>query len=188
MKVIRKSIIKKPLDVYDISVENDKHYILDNGIISHNTMDMYSGPVVSGGGGPAYAADVTITLTKAKSKEGTEHIGAILSLTVQKSRYMPEGVKGKVVLLFKKGLQKHSYLLEMGRECGIIDKEGISYILDGVKKKRTDIIKDPESFFTPSALEILRVAIKNKWSFGEGDGEIDLTNEGEEIDLTPEEE
>jgi len=147
-------------------------------IVNHTyeTMDMYSGPVVSGGGGPTYAADVIITLTKAKSKEGTAHIGAILSLNIQKSRYMPEGARGKVLVLFKKGIQKHSYLLDMGREVGLITKEGISYILNDIKMKRTDIMREPEKFFTKAGLDLLREEIKKIWSFGESGEDVDIND------------
>jgi hypothetical protein len=112
-------------------------------------------------------------LTKAKEKEGINHVGAILSLNIQKSRFIPENVKSKVIVLFKKGIYKYSSLLELGIEFGVIKKEGISYVLDGVKMKRTEIIKKPEDYFTQSALEILREAILKNWSFG-GDDNIEI--------------
>jgi hypothetical protein len=137
---------------------------------------MYGGPEMSGGGGVKYAADVIIMLTKAKEKEGTQHIGAILSLNVAKSRSIPENVKGKVFCLFKKGIMKHSYLLEVGLELGIIEKEGISYVLNGVKKRKSDIMKNPDDYYTPEALQILRDGILKAWRFGEGDEEVDMAD------------
>ncbi len=180
MRVIRKEIIKKSLTVYDISVENDKHYILDNNVISHNTMDMYGYDEQSGGGGVKYAADVTLMLTKAKAKEGTEHIGAIISLRVHKSRFMPENIKAKVMVLFKKGIQEHSYLLDVGIELGVIEKEGNSYILNDIKMTRKLINTNPKKFYTPEGLQILRKVIQENWSFGKSDEEIDLTVPTEE--------
>jgi RecA/RadA recombinase len=156
---------------------------------SYETMDMYGAPEMSGGGGVKYAADVVIMLTKAKEKEGTQHIGAILSLNVSKSRFIPENVKGKVWCLFKKGIMRHSYLLEVGKDLGIIEKEGISYILNGVKKRRTDIIKNPDDFYTPEGLEILRQGIMKAWQFGKLDS-VELTDlvddDEEEIEGTDE--
>jgi KaiC/GvpD/RAD55 family RecA-like ATPase len=143
---------------------------------TYETMSMYGGPEMSGGGGVKYAADVIIMLTKAKEKEGTAHIGAILSLNVAKSRFIPENVKGKVFCLFKKGIMKHSYLLEVGLELGIIHKEGISYVLNGIKKRKNDIMKNPEAYYTPEALEILRQGIMKAWCFGQGDEDVDMAD------------
>jgi RecA/RadA recombinase len=143
---------------------------------SYETMDLYGAPKMSGGGGVTYASDVIIMLTKAKEKEGTAHIGAILSLNVNKSRFIPENVKGKVFCLFKKGIMKHSYLLEVGLETGLIKKEGISYVLNGVKKRKSDIMKKPDIFYTPESLEMLRQAIMKMWCFGEGDDNVDMAD------------
>jgi hypothetical protein len=55
--------------VYDIEIEGAEHYILENGIISHNS-------------GTKYAASVTIFLSKAQYKEGEERLGNILTCTL----------------------------------------------------------------------------------------------------------
>ncbi len=140
---------------------------------SYESMSLYSAPEMSGGQGVKYAADIVIMLTKAKAKEGTEHIGAILTLNINKSRFIPENIKGKVTVMFKKGIYKYSFLLELGLEFGLIKKEGISYVLGGIKKKKKEIIKNPESFFTEENLQSLRDIILSNWSFG-GDEEISV--------------
>lgn len=154
-------------------------------IVNHSyaSMSLYSSQQQGGGEGPKYASDVVIMLTKAKAKEGTEHIGAILSLTVQKSRFIPENIKAKVMVLFKKGIMKYSHLLDLGLDLNIIKKEGISYVLNDVKMKRTDILKEPEKFYTSESLEILRNEILNTWSFGHNSNDEESEDLISEVDI-----
>ena len=50
--------------VYDIEVADVNHYILSNGVISHNS-------------GAKYASSITVSLTKAREKDGDEVIRQI---------------------------------------------------------------------------------------------------------------
>jgi DNA polymerase III epsilon subunit-like protein len=59
--------------VYDITVKDEAHYILENGVVSHNS-------------GLYYAATNIIFLSKRKEKVGTEVIGNIIHCKNQKSR------------------------------------------------------------------------------------------------------
>ncbi|MBT7823173.1 MAG: hypothetical protein HN674_08585, partial [Candidatus Marinimicrobia bacterium] len=47
MKICKKEIITKNQKVYDIEVENSHHYILNNNIISHNSL--YPQDIMGGG-------------------------------------------------------------------------------------------------------------------------------------------
>ncbi len=124
-------------------------------------------PVMSGGGGITYSSDVTIMLSKAKEKDGTELVGAIITCRVDKSRYQPEGNKMKVVLMFKKGIYKHSHLIDLGLELGLIKKEGLSLVLtDGTKKRRKEIIRNADQYLVGKVLDELRDSIYNKFCFG----------------------
>lgn len=124
-------------------------------------------PVTGGGDGPKYSADVTLMLSKAKEKEGTKQVGAIITCRVDKSRYQPEGNKYKVILLFDKGIYKYSDLIDLGSEIGVLLKEGISIVFpDGQKAKRKTILNDPETYFNGSNLEKLQEAFKCEFGFG----------------------
>ncbi|TXG80441.1 MAG: hypothetical protein E6R13_08060 [Spirochaetes bacterium] len=57
-------------DVYDINVADVHHYILENGMVTHNTMDMYPQDKMKGGEGLFYAASSIAFLSKAKLKTG----------------------------------------------------------------------------------------------------------------------
>lgn len=66
LKLISKKVIKNNnIDLYDIEVEDEHHYILDNGIISHNSIGSYiPGKVVAGGGGLKYNVSIMFMLSK----------------------------------------------------------------------------------------------------------------------------
>jgi len=77
MKYINKKIVSvKELTeketTYDMKVENSHHYILKNGVVSHNTMDLFPKAVQSGGKGVDYSASTIVYLTKAQLKTGSE--------------------------------------------------------------------------------------------------------------------
>ncbi len=140
---------------------------------SYGTMEMFSKQVASGGNGLIYASDVIIMLSKAKEKEGKEQIGVILSLNLNKSRYMPEGKKVKLLLLFKKGIYKYSYLLDLGLQYDVIVKEGNSYIFpDGQKGMKKAVLKNGREFFNQANLTELQLAIKSAFEFGKGSDDI----------------
>jgi len=76
-----KNIPSEP--VYDIEVGDHGHYILGNGIISHNSMgSMYSSTQSAGGSGVMYACSTVIHMSKIKGR-GTskwkENIGRLRS-------------------------------------------------------------------------------------------------------------
>jgi len=108
-------------DVYDI--ETPTHdYILKNGIISHNTQEMYSKPVVSGGSGIYLSADNIFILGRQQEKDGTELAGYNFIINVEKSRHSREKSKIPVTVKFEGGISKWSGLLEMALESGHVIK------------------------------------------------------------------
>ena len=151
------------------------------------------GPVAvqGGGAGIQYASDVTIMLSKAKEKDGTAHIGALITCRVDKSRYQPEGNVMKIALIFKKGIFKYSDLIEKGLEFDIIKKEGYSLVLpDGTKKRKKDMIKEANEHFSGENLQKLRDAIYYKYSFGDSENfEFeDINTEIDHLEEKPENE
>ena len=69
-KIIKKTVLKESIKVYDFTVKDDHHYILENGVLSHNsyvpTKDL------GGGNGIKYAASNIIMLSK--SKDNTDEV------------------------------------------------------------------------------------------------------------------
>lgn len=90
-------------DVYDISVADVEHYILDNGVASHNT-------------GSYYSADNIFILGRQQEKEGTEVVGYNFIINVEKSRHVKEKSKIPVSVSFDGGISRWSGLLDMALE------------------------------------------------------------------------
>ena len=96
-------------EVYDISVEGNQQYILENGIVSHNT-------------GSYYGADNIWILGRQQDKDGTEIQGYHFVINVEKSRYVKEKSKIPITVSFDGGINKWSGLLELAVEAGIVVK------------------------------------------------------------------
>ena len=59
-------------DVYDINVADVHHYILENGMVTHNTMDLFPQDKMKGGEGLFYSASTIAFLSKAKLTQGEQ--------------------------------------------------------------------------------------------------------------------
>jgi len=134
---------------------------------SYSTQEMYSRQVTSGGEGYKYACDVSGILSKAQDKEGTDRVGSIITFTVDKSRYIPEGQKFKIAISFSKGIYPYSNLIDFAEEFGIIEKSGISFVFkDGTKVKAKELRRNIEKYFHKEIMDELRDKIKDKCGFG----------------------
>lgn len=123
-------------DVYDISVADVEHYILDNGVVSHNT-------------GSYYSADNIFILGRQQEKEGTEVIGYNFIINVEKSRHVREKSKIPVTVKHDGGISTWSGLLDMALESGHVVKPSNGWYsrvdADGVVEERKWRIKDTDT-------------------------------------------
>ena len=141
-------------DVYDISVEKYENYILENGVVTHNS-------------GLQYAASTIIYLSKSKEKDGTEVIGNIIRAKTQKSRISKENQEVQIRLFYdERGLDKYYGLLELGEIGGMWKNVAGRYEMDGKKIYAKEILKDPEKYFNPEVMEKLDVIAKGEFSYG----------------------
>ena len=145
-------------------------------IVAHTyaTMDKYNPQMVGGGSAFRYMADIILVLSKTKAKEdgGKEQIGVEIRCKVEKSRYMQENKIVKLLLSFKHGLFKYSYLTELSKTLEIFKKEGMSYILpDGkkIKMKEMRVPKTSTPYFTDDVLKTIGDGIKKDFGFGDGE-------------------
>ena len=106
-----------PFELYDITVEDDHCFELENGVIAHN-----SKAVVSGGTWITYAADTVIIFGKQQEKEGTELLGFNFILNIDKSRFVREKSKLPLEVRFDGGISKYSGILELAEESGLVIK------------------------------------------------------------------
>jgi hypothetical protein len=157
MAKIVKSIRKvKTERVYDITVENSHHYILDNNIITHNS-------------GLKYAASQIIYLSKKKEKDGTEIVGNIIKAKVVKSRLSKENQTAEIRLFYdNRGIDKYYGILELGIEAGLITQGGAWYTFvdTGEKVQKKKILENVDEYFNEEFLTKLNTYVKEKFSYG----------------------
>lgn len=95
--------------VYDISVTDAHHYILENGVVTHNTGIMYS-------------SDTVIIFGKSQEKDGAELSGWTFTMNIEKSRRVKEKSKLPFTVKFEGGIQRWSGLLDLALESGHVVK------------------------------------------------------------------
>lgn len=111
-----KPVGRKP--VYDLSVNSDdydeQHYVLENGVVTHNT-------------GSYYSADNIFILGRQQDKDGTELLGYNFIINVEKSRYVREKSKIPISVKFDGGISKWSGLLDMALASGHVIKPSVGW-------------------------------------------------------------
>ena len=107
-----KKIGRRP--VYDLSVNEVEHYILRNGVVTHNT-------------GIYYSANQIFIISKAQEKDGTELAGFKFTINIEKSRYVKEKSKLPFSVFFDSGIYKWSSLFELAQESGHIIKPTVGW-------------------------------------------------------------
>lgn len=157
--------------VYDIEVKDAHHYIMKNGVISHN----------SGGSGAQYAASTIVFLSKAQEKVGTEVTGNVLTCRLVKGRLTKERSIAKVLLDYKTGMSKYYGLLEVAAEAGIAKRVGNKYTFDVTNPEakmsfEKAIMRNPEEFFTHEVLLKIDEVVKKMYCYGS----VEETEEEEE--------
>lgn len=109
---MKKIVSVKPVGkrkVFDLSVKDAEHYVLENGVVTHNT-------------GIMYACSNCIIVSKSQVKQGTDTIGFNFNLNITKSRFAREKSRIPVTVTFDGGINKWSGLLEMALSAGFVAK------------------------------------------------------------------
>jgi hypothetical protein len=141
-------------NVYDISVEKYENYILENGVVTHNS-------------GLQYASSTIVYLSKSKEKDGTDVIGNIIRAKTQKSRLSKENQEVQIRLYYdERGLDKYYGLLELGETGGMWKNVAGRYEIDGKKLYAKEILKNTEKYFTEEVMQQLDAAAKQQFSYG----------------------
>lgn len=106
-----------PKKVFDIQVENTEHYVLENGLLSHNS-------------GVVYAASIVVAMQKRKLKEDTdgnkvsEVTGIRSAVKVMKSRYAKPFETMEIKIPYTEGMNPYSGLVDLFESKGFLVKEG----------------------------------------------------------------
>ena len=171
MRIISIKSLTKKEKVYDIEVGGKEHYVLENGIVCHN----------SGGSGLKYAASTIVFLSKKKDKDNDE--GNIIVCKLDKSRFTKPQKVVETKLSYVSGLSRYAGLVEIAEKHGIFKKVGNKLeVGDGKKYFEKAINKSPEKFFTPEILEKLEAACNKEFLYGDYDDSGTEIEVGEETD------
>lgn len=178
IKIVKKTILEKT-DVYDISVSDHKHYILENGIVSHNS-------------GLKYAASIIVFLSKIKAKDEDRTVsGLVLTATSWKNRYARPFSQVKLLLDFSHGLHPY-YGLQGDKKADkaqtltnfcdpLLTKDSItgdSWTLRGKKTSTVDLFKKSH-VWSDDLLSLANKNLKDEFSFGSDEV---LPDEDDEIE------
>jgi len=141
--------------VYDIQVEHAHHYILDNGVITHNS-------------GLDYAASGIVFFTKKKDKDNDNQVtGVILKATLKKSRLTIENKVVETRLNYQTGLDPYYGLIDLCLKFGIFKKMATKIVLpDGTTEFASKIEDNPEKYFTKELLDSIDEKCKAEFLYG----------------------
>lgn len=100
-------------NVYDISVDESESYVLENGVITHNTGSYYSSSAI-----------FIIGREQIKEKVSGKDtlVGYQYNINVEKSRYVKEKSKIPVEVSWEEGISPWSGLLVWAQESGHVTK------------------------------------------------------------------
>jgi len=125
---------------------------------------------MSGGSGLQYAASTIIYLSKSKAKDtvSKEVIGNLIHAKTQKSRLSKENQEVEIRLFYdERGLDRYYGLLELGELGGLWKSTSQGrYEIDSKTPYAKQILKEPETYFTPEVMEKLDVIAKGNFSYG----------------------
>jgi hypothetical protein len=145
VRILGKEYIFGSKTVYDITIPGPHHYLLENGVVSHNTGGGYMPTKESSGGdGPIFAMSVVSFLSKAQLKDGSgTKTGIVVTSNLKKSRFtIPEPVKFHI-----------SFANGMNPYVGLQDF--VSWEACGIERGKYEEVKGPdgkkELVFKPSA-------------------------------------
>ena len=121
---------------------------------------------MSGGSGLKYSASTIAFLSKKKEKDGTDVVGNLIRVTMQKSRLSKENKKVSCLLTYDKGLDRYYGLVDLAIEGKVWYKIGNRIDIDGVKLYEKAIYKEPEKYFTSKVMDKIEEYVKREFTYG----------------------
>lgn len=152
--------------VFDIEVKDAHHYVLDGGILSHNS-------------GLKYSANNIIALSKSKNKDADGTVtGIFIRCKNLKSRLTKENTEASVMLSYDRGLDRYYGLVDLAVEHGIFKKVSTKIeVADGSTHFEKHIVNNPEKYFTEDVLKRIDEAAQKEYCYGTSVETEDLVEE-----------
>ncbi len=171
-----KSITKSENATVHCVETEDHELILDNGLVSHNSMGLFGGNVVSGGSGLKYASSGILEMTKRKVMDGKDKTGNIVTCRNTKGRLTKEGAKAEVLIDFLKGLSRYHGMVEAAVAAEVWEKAGNRVVIEGTKLYPKVVYKDPEKYFNQEILDKINGHVSKLYKYGSSIEEIEVPN------------
>jgi hypothetical protein len=170
MKLISNVVKNDNIKVYDFTVDDAHHYVLDNTMITHNSYVPMK--EMGGGSGLKYTASQIVFLSKKKDRDGKDVVGNIIRCRMIKSRFTKENKDVEVKLHYERGLDRYYGLVELAEKYGIFKKVSTRIELpDGKKVFGKTINDNPEEYFTEEILKQLDEAAAKEFMYGKDEDE-----------------
>lgn len=114
MRVVKVTPVGK-MPVYDVTVDGAEHYLLENGVVTHNTAVTYS-------------ANQIFVITKSQEKATNGDLdGWNFNITIHKSRTVREKSKFSMRVMYGDGIKKYSGILDLAVDSGLVQKPKKGY-------------------------------------------------------------
>jgi len=149
------------MPVYDLSVKDVEHYVLENGAVTHNT-------------GAYYSSDAIWIVGRQQEKDGQEIKGYHFVINIEKSRHVREKSKIPITVTFEGGISKWSGLLDVAEQGGFIRKPKMGWyepinpetgeVLSEKMFRAKEIINDKDFWMMMFEKTDLKEFIHNKYS------------------------
>lgn len=166
MRTLSKIEYVAPFPIYDITVDDDHCFELENGVIAHN-----SKAVVSGGTGGVYSSNTIFIIGKAQEKEDNEIAGYKFTINIEKSRFVREKSKFPFIVTYEKGINIWSGLLDIAQETGHVTKPKVGWYsrahIEGDKLFRAKDTNSASFWKTVFEDTDFKEACHNRYALGE---------------------
>lgn len=108
--------------VYDIQVRDVHHFILDNSVVTHNSMDQYSPKGMSGGGGPEFSASIILMLSKGTLRDENKTTTGIIVRSKTRKNRLAKPIDIEFHISFHKGMNQYVGLEQFvnWENCGVV--------------------------------------------------------------------
>lgn len=134
---------------------------------TYKEMGLFPKTIASGGSGRAYAASSTVFLSKRKEKIGTDVVGNVIHVKMEKGRITRENSKADTIIRYDTGLDRWYGMADFAIEAGIWKKAGSRVeIHDGSKVYQKNIYEDTDKYFTPDVMKAIDEYVGRKFLYG----------------------
>jgi|TARA_Y100000034_G_C6825657_1_gene372227 RecA/RadA recombinase len=151
-------------------------------LICNHTYDVvgsyYPQKEMSGGSGLKYSASTIAFLSKKKEKDGTEVVGNIIKVKMQKSRLSRENREIEVLLDYTTGLHRYYGLVDLGLKYDVFKKIANRIeVEDGKKVYAKSMYDNPTEYFTPNIMDKLEEAAQKEFQYGFFEDDVEEISE-----------